>query len=100
MLQLNWVFLLCAFCIQIKIKPVCVKVLSGCEWGNMLLWDGGICKVEISRRNRRKCHQGSIQQVIFDEGEIFTIGIDGYIRVRVLAMLSCSFIHFYHTTIC
>ena len=57
------------------------KVLSGCEWGNMLLWDGAICKVEISRGRKKKCHNGSIQQIIYDEGEIFTVGVDGYIRV-------------------
>jgi len=62
------------------------KVLSGCEWGNLLLWDGGICKVEISRRNKKKCHNGSIQQIIYDEGEIMTIGVDGYIRVLVLKL--------------
>ena len=26
------------------------KVLSGSEWGNMLLWDGGLIKVEIARK--------------------------------------------------
>jgi len=66
------------------------KVISGSEWGNMLLWDGGLCKVEISRRNKKKCHQGSIQQIIVDEGEILTIGVDGFIRVRVLFQLLLS----------
>ena len=28
------------------------KVLSGCEWGNLLLWDGGLIKVEISRKGK------------------------------------------------
>lgn len=32
------------------------KVLSGTEWGNMLLWDGGFIKVEISRKNKKYCH--------------------------------------------
>lgn len=57
------------------------KVLSGSEWGNMLLWDGGLIKVEICRKNKKPCHQGSIQQIIMDEGELMTIGNDGYIRV-------------------
>jgi len=57
------------------------KVISGCEWGNLLLWDGGLLKVEISRKNKKKCHQGSVQQIVFDEGEIITVGIDGFIRV-------------------
>ena len=25
------------------------KVLSGSEWGNMLLWDGGLIKVSVKR---------------------------------------------------
>ena len=66
------------------------KVLSGCEWGNLLVWDGGLCKVEISRRNKKKCHQGNVQQIAYDEGEIITIGIDGYIRVRcVVSCVEC-----------
>lgn len=57
------------------------KVLSGSEWGNMLLWDGGLIKVEIARKGRKPCHNGLIQQIIMDEGELMTIGTDGYIRV-------------------
>ena len=58
------------------------KVLSGSEWGNMLLWDGGLIKVEIGRKNKKPCHNGSIQQIIMDEGELMSVGADGYIRVR------------------
>ncbi|KAL8598401.1 hypothetical protein ACOMHN_032678 [Nucella lapillus] len=57
------------------------KVLSGCERGNLLLWDGGLIKVEIVRRGRKSCHHGSIMQILLDEGELMTVGIDGYIRV-------------------
>ena len=35
------------------------KVLSGTEWGNMLLWDGGFIKVEISRKGKKYCHNVS-----------------------------------------
>ena len=35
------------------------KVLSGTEWGNLLLWDGGFIKVEISRKNKKLCHHVS-----------------------------------------
>ncbi|XP_022324096.2 cilia- and flagella-associated protein 44-like isoform X1 [Crassostrea virginica] len=57
------------------------KVLSGTENGNMLLWEGGLIKVEIGRKGKKLCHQGSIQQILLDEGELMTIGSDGYIRV-------------------
>ncbi|KAK7499820.1 hypothetical protein BaRGS_00008911 [Batillaria attramentaria] len=57
------------------------KVLSGCEWGNLLLWDGGLIKVEVTRKGRKSCHNGSIMQILLDEGELMTVGVDGYIRV-------------------
>lgn len=57
------------------------KVVSGCEWGNLLVWDGGLIKVQITRRNNKTCHVGNIQQITLDEGEMMTIGVDGYIRV-------------------
>ncbi|XP_041693955.1 cilia- and flagella-associated protein 44 isoform X1 [Coregonus clupeaformis] len=56
------------------------KVVSGSEWGNMLLWDGGLIKVEICRKGGRTCHAGTIQQFALDEGELMTIGTDGAIR--------------------
>ena len=30
------------------------KVLSGCEWGNMLLWDGGLIQTEICRKKNKQ----------------------------------------------
>ena len=35
------------------------KVLSGSEWGNMLLWDGGFIKVEIAKKGKKSCHNVS-----------------------------------------
>ncbi len=32
------------------------KVLSGSEWGNMLLWDGGFIKVELAKKGKKFCH--------------------------------------------
>jgi len=73
------------------------KVLSGCENGNMLLWDGGLIKVEIARKNRRTCHVGAIQQIVMDEGELMTIGVDGCIRVKLHLNISCM--KYLHSTI-
>ncbi|CAM4635885.1 unnamed protein product [Leuciscus chuanchicus] len=56
------------------------KVVSGSEWGNMLLWEGGLIKVEICRKGRRTCHSGTIYQFNLDEGELMTIGSDGVVR--------------------
>lgn len=57
------------------------KVLSGSEWGNMLLWDGGLIKVELTRKGKKTCHQGNIEQFFLDEGELITIGADGFVKV-------------------
>jgi WD40 repeat protein len=56
------------------------KVLSGTEWGNMLLWDGGLIKVEISKK-KKTCHSGVIEEIFLYEGELITAGADGYIKV-------------------
>ncbi|XP_066555153.1 cilia- and flagella-associated protein 44 [Amia ocellicauda] len=57
------------------------KVLSGSDWGNMLLWEGGLIKVEICRRGGQPCHAGPIHQFVLDEGELLTISTDGAVRV-------------------
>ncbi|XP_073677561.1 cilia- and flagella-associated protein 44 [Garra rufa] len=56
------------------------KVVSGSEWGNMLLWEGGLVKVEFCRKGGRTCHSGTIYQFNLDEGELMTIGSDGAVR--------------------
>ncbi|XP_036602238.1 cilia- and flagella-associated protein 44 [Trichosurus vulpecula] len=57
------------------------KVLTGSEWGNLLLWEGGLIKVELCRHARRTCHIGPINQIMLDEGEVITAGDDGCIRI-------------------
>uniref|UniRef100_A0A8B9S2J3 Cilia- and flagella-associated protein 44 n=1 Tax=Apteryx owenii TaxID=8824 RepID=A0A8B9S2J3_APTOW len=57
------------------------KVISGAEWGNLLLWEGGLIKVELCRAGRKPCHNGPVSQLILDEGELVTVGKDGFIRV-------------------
>ncbi|VDK32890.1 unnamed protein product [Taenia asiatica] len=56
------------------------KVLSGCEWGNLLLWEGDLIKVQICRKDGSPCHDGLIMHILIYEGELFTIGTDGYAR--------------------
>eukprot|EP00842_Homolaphlyctis_polyrhiza_P000147 jgi/Hompol1/1132/HPOL_000052-RA len=57
------------------------KVLSSTETGNMLLWDGGMIKCEISVKGRRPCHQGKIEVILLVEGEVITAGEDGLVRI-------------------
>nr|XP_025949782.1 cilia- and flagella-associated protein 44 isoform X4 [Dromaius novaehollandiae] len=57
------------------------KVISGAEWGNLLLWEGGLIKVELCRAGHKPCHSGPVSQLILDEGELVTVGKDGFVRV-------------------
>lgn len=57
------------------------KVLSGSEWGNMLLWEGGKIKCEIARKGKKLCHNGPIESITFEDGEIITGGGDGHVCV-------------------
>ncbi|XP_065598131.1 cilia- and flagella-associated protein 44 [Cyrtonyx montezumae] len=56
------------------------KVVSGAEWGNLLLWEGGLIKVELCRAGCKPCHNGPVSQIVLDEGELITVGKDGFIR--------------------
>lgn len=57
------------------------KVVSGSEWGNLLLWEGGKIKCEIARKGKKQCHQGVIECVSYEDGEIISAGADGHVRV-------------------
>ncbi|XP_026315646.1 cilia- and flagella-associated protein 44 isoform X2 [Hyposmocoma kahamanoa] len=58
------------------------KVLSGCEWGNILVWEAGLVKVEVTQRGRKVCHGAPIIQFMLSEAhdEVTTIARDGCIR--------------------
>ncbi|XP_057211014.1 cilia- and flagella-associated protein 44 [Triplophysa rosa] len=66
------------------------KVVSGSECGNMLLWEGGLIKVEICRKGQRTCHAGTIHQFNVDEGELMTIGSDGAVRSWNLEIIDAA----------
>ena len=57
------------------------KVLSSTETGNLMLWDGGMIKCELSMKGKKPCHAGKIEVVLLVDGEIITAGEDGYVRV-------------------
>ncbi|EFN70133.1 WD repeat-containing protein 52 [Camponotus floridanus] len=57
------------------------KVVSGCEWGNILLWEEGLITLEICKKNRQPCHTKAITQFEYINGELISIGMDGWIRI-------------------
>ncbi|KAJ0175517.1 hypothetical protein K1T71_008676 [Dendrolimus kikuchii] len=56
------------------------KVLSGCEWGNVLVWEAGLVKVEVTRRGRKTCHEAPVFMLSTAGDEVTTIARDGCIR--------------------
>ena len=56
------------------------KVLSGTEWGNLLLWENGLIVAEICIKPDIPCHEGIVRQVIQVESEFYTTGQDGWVR--------------------
>ncbi|TNN86390.1 Cilia- and flagella-associated protein 44 [Liparis tanakae] len=57
------------------------KVVSGSEWGNLLLWDGNGIKVEICREKGRNCHAGTVQPFALGDGQLMTFGSDGVVLI-------------------
>ena len=57
------------------------KVLSSTETGNLLVWDGGMIKCEITRKDKKPCHEGRIEVVDLNEMGFVTAGEDGYVRI-------------------
>ncbi|XP_014209825.1 uveal autoantigen with coiled-coil domains and ankyrin repeats [Copidosoma floridanum] len=56
------------------------KVISGCEWGNILVWDEGLIKIEVRRKQNRPCHAGYVSQFEYISDELVSIGTDGRIN--------------------
>nr|A8J1V4.1 RecName: Full=Cilia- and flagella-associated protein 44 [Chlamydomonas reinhardtii] len=59
------------------------KVLSSTETGELLLWDGGLIKVVLTRPGSRPCHDGPIEALLLDRpaGRVLSAGADGRVRM-------------------
>lgn len=57
------------------------QIISGTQWGNILVWEDSVIKFEVCRKNRKPCHIGLITQINSLKNEIMTIGMDGYVRI-------------------
>ncbi|XP_061656412.1 cilia- and flagella-associated protein 44-like [Syngnathoides biaculeatus] len=56
------------------------KVVSGTNWGNLLLWNGNSIKAELCSKGGQCCHAGVVQPFALEDGQLMTIGSDGVIR--------------------
>lgn len=57
------------------------KIISGTDYGRLLVWEGDQIKCEISRKEGLPCHKGAVDAVLLEEGELITAGEDGYVRI-------------------
>ncbi|XP_011859838.1 PREDICTED: uncharacterized protein LOC105557260 isoform X2 [Vollenhovia emeryi] len=69
------------------------KVVSSCEWGNILLWEGGLITLEICRKNRQPCHTKAITQFEYINGELISVGMDGWIRIWFYETIDQAYSH-------
>jgi cilia- and flagella-associated protein 44 len=73
---------------QVELSDICGyvelpdgKVLSGSEYGNLILWEGTLIKAVITvDKENSPCHKGSIECILIDGDEIMSTGTDGFIR--------------------
>jgi len=56
------------------------KVLTGSEYGNLLLWEGGLVKAVLTLSNGGVCHDGNIDTVQQDKDSFMSAGTDGYLK--------------------
>lgn len=57
------------------------RLLTNCDWGNVLVWQNGQIKFEMCRKNRQPCHNAAITQIVLCDEYLYTIGKDNYVRV-------------------
>ncbi len=50
------------------------KVVSGCEWGNILVWEAGLIKCEVTKKGRKGCHAAPVAQLEYSNGELLSLG--------------------------
>mmetsp|Transcript_13054 Transcript_13054/g.24383 ORF Transcript_13054/g.24383 Transcript_13054/m.24383 type:complete len:1620 (+) Transcript_13054:1554-6413(+) len=56
------------------------KVLSTSEYGNLLLWEGGLIKAVLTKADGSPCHNGSVEALMFEDECFISAGSDGYLR--------------------
>jgi WD40 repeat protein len=58
------------------------KVLSGTEYGTLILWEGNLVKAHLvqDHTTMKPCHDGMIEFIVIEGDFVITAGGDGYIK--------------------
>ncbi|VVC33540.1 WD40/YVTN repeat-like-containing domain,WD40 repeat,WD40-repeat-containing domain [Cinara cedri] len=58
------------------------KVISSCDWGNLLVWDEQLVTLEVMRKGRKPCHLAPIIMLFYSKhtAELTTVSMDGTIK--------------------
>lgn len=57
------------------------RLLTNCEWGNILVWENGKIAFEVCRKNRQPCHDAPITQITLCNEYLYTVGMDNFMRI-------------------
>ena len=63
------------------------KVLSGTEYGRLILWEGNVIKLVIGESEEEPCHNGSIEAIFLNGEYVISGGKDGYLKSWKLSEL-------------
>ena len=68
------------------------KIVSGTEYGTLVLWEGNLVKAHLvmHREDKTPLHNGFIECVFLDEDMIITAATDGYIKWWSLAEIDAA----------
>jgi cilia- and flagella-associated protein 44 len=58
------------------------KIVSGTEYGTLILWEGNLVKAHLvlNREEKTPLHNGGIETVLFENDHFITSGVDGMIK--------------------
>lgn len=57
------------------------RVLSNSKSGNVLIWEEECVKLEICQKGRKPFHNGTITQIHLHGENLYTIGVDNFVRI-------------------
>jgi WD40 repeat protein len=68
------------------------KILSGTEYGTMILWEGNLVKAHLvlDRESKATLHKGCIETIILDNDMIISAAADGYLKWWSLAEIDAA----------